>query len=172
MRYGSMDKFLQDYGSHANFSWGFDVFADTSATAMVNGFGGAPIMQSALNSFYNTPDGGQTPYMAALNLAESTIQNDPDLHSSLNPQYLIVFMSDGQPTDSTAAQLTSKVSEMVSLSPGKITFNTVYYGPGVATEAGLLQSLAQTGNGHFLNTNTNPSGLDFSIQDVVAVPCP
>lgn len=172
MRSGSIDKFFDDYGSRSNFQWNVEYFQDTYANSLINGFGNGSAMQAAMSQFMTIKDQGQTPYLAALSLAENTIKNDPDLNSSLDPQYLIVFMSDGQPTDTDATGAVNEVRDIVGLSPGKITFNTVYYGAGAATEAGLVQSMAQAGNGHFLNTNTNPTGLDFEIQDVINVPCP
>jgi hypothetical protein len=84
----------------------------------------------------------------------------------------VVFMSDGQPTDSNTTALTSEVQSIVNLLPGKITFNTVYYGNNDAMAAGLLQNMAQVGGGNFLNTATNPMGLDFAISDLIVVPCP
>lgn len=172
MRYGSVDAFFDDYATRTNFNWNFNIFQGTTAMNLVNGFGDANAMQNGINAFLNKTDEGNTPYLAALNLAEQTIAADPDLNSAKKPQYLIVFMSDGQPTDATAETLENEVERIVDLSPGRVTFNTVYYGTGAATEAGLLESLAQKGNGHFLNTNTNPTGLDFAIKDVINVPCP
>jgi len=143
-----------------------------SASGMPD-FGGAAAMQSAINTFVGMTDMDNTPYMAALSTAYTTIQNDPDLHAGTDPQYIVVFMSDGQPTDSTSTSaITSAVSSLVNLLPGKITFNTVYYGNNDAMAAGLIQSMAQTGGGNFLNTATNPMGLDFSISDLIVVPCP
>lgn len=172
MRFGSVDAFFDDYASRSNFKWNFNIFQGTTAMNLVNGFGDAAAMQSGINTFLAKKDEGNTPYLAALNLAEQTIAADPDLLSAKKPQYLIVFMSDGQPTDATGEMLENEVDRIVNLSPGRITFNTVYYGTGAATEAGLLETLAQKGNGHFLNTNTNPTGLDFAIKDVINVPCP
>ena len=180
MRDGSMQKFLNDYGVKSNFDWSFEVFNGTTATPMITNSGGSPIfstasaMQSALNNFMTMTDTDNTPYLAALQTATTTIANDPDLHSNNNPQYIVVFMSDGQPdgTGDTASAITAQISSIVALHPGKITFNTVYYGTGDATAAGLLQTMAQTGNGNFLNTSANPSGLDFQISDLINVPCP
>src|SRR5690242_19480894 len=110
--------------------------------------------------------------MAGLLLATQAIQNDPDLHSKKNPQYIIVFMSDGQPDASyPVPTILAQVGTMVKLLPGKISFNGIYYGDGDATAAGIIQSMAQTGHGNFLNTFTNPTGLDFQISDLIRVPC-
>src|SRR5665213_2237055 len=131
-------------------------------------------MQTALNTFMTMVDTDNTPYMAALNTATMDIANDPDLHSTSHPQYIVVFMSDGQPDGAgdTPDAITAQVKTLVNLLPGKITFNTVYYGNGDAMAAGILQGMAQNGNGNFLNTSLNPTGLDFKISDLVNVPCP
>jgi hypothetical protein len=180
MRAGSIQKFFNDYGMKSNFAWGFEIFHGTGSTPLIMDTAGNPIfsnataMQSAINTFEGMTDSDNTPYMAALDTATTTIANDPDLHSKNNPQYIVVFMSDGQPDGAgdTASAITSQVQAIVGLLPGKITFNTVYYGTGDATAAGLLQSMSQVGHGNFLNTSVNPTGLDFAIGDLVVVPCP
>jgi hypothetical protein len=178
MRAGSIQKFFNDYGARSNFQWGFEVFNGTTSTPLIKAASGMPEfsdgadMQAGINTFEGMLDTDNTPYMAGLTTAYTTILNDPDLHSANNPQYLVVFMSDGQPTDSNTTALTSEVQSIVNLLPGKITFNTVYYGNNDAMAAGLLQNMAQVGGGNFLNTATNPMGLDFAISDLIVVPCP
>lgn len=179
MRAGSIQQFYTDYSSHTNFSWGFETFQGTTATALINSgtpnspiFSNAAAMQSAITVFKSMPDTGNTPYMAALNMATSAISNDPDSKSATPPQYIVVFMSDGQPngTGDTTINILNQIHTIVNLLPGRISFNAVYYGPADATASGLIQSMATAGGGNFLNTNTNPTGLDFSISDLVNVP--
>jgi hypothetical protein len=179
MRAGSITRFFTHYGNRVNFNWAFETFQGTTANALISSAAGMPTfsdanaMQSAITTFTSEADSGGTPYMAALNLATTTIANDPDLNGGNNPQYIVVFMSDGQPDAGDAAStILNQVNTMVGLRPGKITFNAVYYGTGDATAAGLLQSMSQIGHGNFLNTSVNPTGLDFEIDDLVQVPCP
>jgi len=172
MRSGSIEKFFRDYGNYTNFSWGFVGFQGESSTSLIRGFSDREDMATAINTFKRTSDWGQTPYLAALDRAKEIISNDSDLHTTEQIQYLILFMSDGEPSDSTAEQLVDEVKSISALAKKKITFNTVYYGPGTAPEANLLSDLAKTGGGHFLNTNTNPTGLDFAIKDILEIPCP
>jgi hypothetical protein len=179
MRAGSISRFFTHYGNRSNFNWSFETFQGTGANALISSAAGMPTfsdatsMQNAIITFKSEPDSGGTPYMAALNLATTTIANDPDLNAGTNPQYIVVFMSDGQPdAGDTASTILSQVQTIVGMRPGKITFNTVYYGTGDATAAGLLQSMSQVGKGNFLNTSVNPTGLDFEIDDLVQVPCP
>lgn len=129
-----------------------------------------------MNTFQGMTDLGDTPYLAALDLATTVISKDPDLYSSKNPQYFVVFMSDGQPygpadVAGTSDQILAQLQTMVSLNPGRISFSTVYYGVSDPIASGLLQQMAKTGNGNFLDTNVDPSGLDFAISDLVNIPC-
>lgn len=83
----------------------------------------------------------------------------------------MVFLSDGVPNpDVDQSVLNNKVTSLVSLLPGQITFNAVYYGSANATAAGRLSQMVQAGGGKFLDTNANPTGKSFQIVDVIAVP--
>jgi len=179
MRAGSIQTFFNRYGSLIHFNWGFLTFQGQTATALINNgnvsspkFSNAAAMQSAINYFKNNiRDTDSTPYGAALNMANLAITTDPDRNSATQPQYIIVFMSDGMPKDVTSTtSLNNRVRDIVNLLPGRISFNTIYYGPSNQDASNLLQSMANTGNGKFLNTNTNPTGLDFEIRNVINVP--
>ena len=179
MRAGSITRFFTHYGNRGNFSWAFENFQGKTSTPFITN-GGLPVfsdanaMQTAITTFKGISDAGGTPYMAALNVATQTIANDPDLNSAtIDPQYIVVFMSDGQPdSGESASTILNQVNTLVNLHPGKISFNAVYYGTNDATAAGLVQSMSQIGHGNFLNTAVNPTGLDFEISDLVNVPCP
>lgn len=179
MRAGSIQTFFNRYGSITHFNWGFLTFQGTSATALINNgnvnspkFSNAAAMQSAINYFKNNiRDTDSTPYGAALNMANLAITTDPDRNSASQPQYIVVFMSDGMPTDVTSTtSLNNRVRDLVGLLPGRISFNTIYYGGNNQQAADLMQGMANTGSGKFLNTNTNPTGLDFEIRNVINVP--
>ncbi len=184
MRAGSIQKFVADYGSHSNFTWGLETFQGTSAVALTRsgsgtfaGFSQLSGFETAIAQFKNMIDAGDTPYLSALDLAASLIAQDPDLHSATKPQYLVVFMSDGQPygdptNAGTEETILSELQYLMSLEPGRITLNTVYYGVNDMAASGLLSKMAKSGDGNFLDTTTNPSGLDFQISDLINVPCP
>ena len=105
MRSGSIQQFFTDYGSKTNFDWGFIYFQGSTATPLITDHAGDPIfgpaadMSNAITLFNSVVDEGYTPYRAALAMASNAISNDPDLNSTLKPKYILVFMSDGQPTD-------------------------------------------------------------------------
>ena len=121
-------------------------------------------------------DKGFTNYQAALQMAQQLIQTDLQTQSLLaqspvvQNQYHIVFVSDGVPTVSTTSggtytqtfsgDIEPIISAIMNLKSnptygpyiGGITLNTAYYFNTVqlpAAEA-LLQQMAQTGNGQYL----------------------
>lgn len=175
MRDSSIQKFLSDYSSYTNFSWSFLTF-NTAVTALVtsNGsaaFSTAAAMQTAVNTFAKGTDSGNTDYVKPLTTATQMIKADPALNSSSNPpQYIVVFLSDGQPNTETSTDPTGLVKALVALSPGRISFNAIYYGQVDATASNLMNSMATAGSGTFLNTNTNPTGKDFVISSIISVP--
>src|ERR1035437_3501351 len=129
MRAGSITRFFTHYGNRSNFAWAFEDFQGTGANALITNagmpvFSNALAMQSAITTFKTINDAGGTPYMSALNMATQSIANDPDLNSAANPQYIVVFMSDGQPDPTDQPQaIINQVGAIVALHPGKVTFN-------------------------------------------------
>ncbi len=164
----SIQEFFNLYKNKVNFSWDFTVFSGTTSSPLITGFtNNTATMQAAINNFLGITDNGNTPYIAALDLAYSHI--NADAARTAQTKWVIVFISDGMPVPDVAlATIQGKVSSIVNLIPGQVTFNTVYYGPADATASGRLQSMATTGGGKFLNTNN--SGRSFPIQDVISVP--
>ncbi len=164
----SIQEFFNTYKVKTNFSWDMTVFSDSTSSPLIAGFTtNTATMQGAINNFLAITDNGNTPYVAALDLAYQHIAND----TLRTPQtkWVVVFLSDGLPNPEVAlSTLQAKVSTIVGLVPGQVSFNTVYYGTADATAAGRLQSMATSGGGKFLNTNN--SGRSFPIQDVIQVP--
>ena len=129
-------------------------------------------------------DIGFTNYSDALDQIQNVIQQDLDDQKNANPivssNYVIFFMSDGSPLVAQGnklvlqdpAMIKSKVASIVNLSQSNpltvesIQFNTAYYfstdrnaipDPGAEI---LLQQMAATGNGIFLNVGAG-DGIDF-----------
>lgn len=185
MRAGSIEQFFTDYGAKANFNWVLNSFKKSTSTAHISGgFGPGSVMPSAINAFKAVVDEGSTPYKAAINLAKSQIIDDAS--ATAETKYIVVFLSDGMPMDyemnsnnvitaNGLDALKSDVSELVNLKPGRISFNTVYYGASNATASNVMLSMAVTGGGQFLDVNLNPGAKSFLINSVVTVPgtnCP
>lgn len=180
MRAGSIQTFFDSYKSNSHISWGFIGFQGTSAFAFINKgstsnasfSSSANAMQSAINTFEGMIDDDKTPYKAALNLAQTAISGD---NADSNTKYVVVFLSDGMPSDyvnnsSGDQQLDGDVSNLVNLLPGRISFNTIYYGPTDATASQRLRDMATAGSGQFLDTNNNPTGKTFYISDNISIP--
>jgi hypothetical protein len=114
---------------------------------------------------------GDTPYLGALNLAMGEIEADIDANKVLakRTKYVVIFLSDGIPTDSTPADDIDAVDRLVSLGPplsAGITLNTVLLGGDDPGAPGLLQQMANHGNGVFKSfpsgDQLNYDGFDFS----------
>jgi hypothetical protein len=180
VRAGSMQEFYNEYKTKTNFSWGLIAFKSTYAMGLLNGgsqanevFGDAAKMQAGINYFSSIKDELQTPYKAAIRMVSDLISSDTS--ASPTTRYVVVFLSDGNPTDypNTAAGNTSirnDVGALVDLRPDHISFNSIYYGPADADASSRMHMMADVGKGQFLDTNNNPSGKTFNISDVIGVP--
>ena len=180
-RGGAIQNFLNTYSNKTNFQWGLISFHDASATALLNNFGdkqspfftnNSSYMQMAINDFYNETDYYATPYQAALELAKKGIQNDRDLNSADQPQYFIVLLTDGFPTDYNALNgqldmgaIESDITALKNVAPGRVSLSTIYYGHNNANALSLLNWMSQLGNGQFANVNNTSSGI--RIDDVI-----
>lgn len=188
-RTGVISDFLNRYRYKTNFNWGFITFAGQSASAYINSGGDQQPMFSlypgdltmALNTFDMRRDSGMTPYHPALALARQAILNDPDRSvSGKNPQYLVVMLTDGFPTDYLNQwnsfdqnALESDISSLLAAAPGEVTLSTIFYGQiNIPQAISLLGRMATLGRGQFANVNDPNSG--FRIDDVIpqtVAPC-
>lgn len=170
----SIQEFFNNYKTKTNFSWAINVFSGSASSALIGFTAAQPaftvnptIMQTAINNFFSVVDGGETPYVAALNLAKTALLNDSV--RSAQTKWVIVFLSDGRPNpDVDQNTLNAKVGEILGAIPRQVSFNTVYYGTPDATAVSRLQAMATAGGGKFVNTNNN--GRSFPIEDVITIP--
>jgi hypothetical protein len=99
--------------------------------------------------------------------------NDPDLNSTL-PVYSVVFLTATPPNDFNILNgdgpVISAIQHLLALAPGRISFNSVYYGSVNAAVSARLAAMAGVGNGKFLDTNTSAAGTSFKINNAIAVP--
>ncbi|MGE0634345.1 MAG: vWA domain-containing protein [Pseudobdellovibrionaceae bacterium] len=182
-RAGVMQKFLDLYKDKSNFSWGLIGFAappdqpNGEIIAFINNNGDEKNprfskdpqdFQSGLNNFKTRADKSfaQTPYKAAQEMAIKAIQNDPDLNAADAPQYLVIFLTDGLPTDQYDS---STPSALVSLaSPGRIKMSIAYY---TSVQNGhvnnFLSAVAKTGGGVFQAVDSTNWSSSFKIDDVI-----
>lgn len=169
MRGGSIQKFLNEYGAKANFSWSFLTFAANAARSLSgNSFGDAQVMQSAINQFMATGDSGNTPYQAALQAGQSMLASD----AGKTPQtkYIVLFVSDGMPNPALpTSDVLAYVQAILNTAPTQTTFNSIFYGQGQPSAGVLMKAMAQTGLGSFLNANEVPTKI-LNIGDLVRIP--
>jgi hypothetical protein len=97
--------------------------------------------------------------------------------------YVVVFMSDGAPTDDSTkeslAETVDSLRSMVNAKGHQLTFSTVYFDVNENPKSGFdddsyataldnLQAMATEGKGQFLNTNLKDGSL--VIGDIISVP--
>lgn len=181
----TVQAFLRNYGSHTNLTYSFGYFSGTSAKEFDGSrqnfqsnatvpFGNASFLTSALNLYDTFYPGGYTPYGAAFNSLKTIIQQDEATGTKQN--YVVVFMSDGMPTDISGNVNSGIISMVQNLrttvqanGTSLLTVSAVYFGPESDNEAiGNLRTLANEGQGQFVDTNQLNSALQ--INDVITVP--
>jgi hypothetical protein len=136
-------------------------------------FGNAADTMTALAAFQSlSGSAGTTNYGAAF--AQLTNLINADGPGANGENYVVVFMSDGQPKDQGNAgteqlnNVSSLVTQLVSLLPGQITVSTVYFGsPSDSQSEANLQAMATAGSGQFVDTNAT---TQFSIDNLITVP--
>lgn len=181
-RGGAISDFLNRYQHKTNFRWGFVTFSGGSARALINNGNnqspilspGAQPLQMALNTFYYTADDGDTPYGAALSMAARAIQNDPELRAPSRPNYNVIMLTDGFPTDYYDSygnflqqRMDSDLNSVLRIAPGQVTLSTIYYGQTSDPQAmQLLNRMASMGNGRFASVSV-PNYTGFRIDDVI-----
>jgi len=172
-RLGSIQSFWNQYSSKTNFQWGFITFAADATDDYVGDISSGSFtsnkntFQTVLNNFSQSTDDGDTPYGLALDAAASAILNDPDRGTAANPQYYVIMLTDGYPTDfTTPTAATSFINSMLATAPNQVTLSTVFYGtqnaPSSASAISMLTGMAGLGNGQFMNVNNPASGINIS----------
>lgn len=99
------------------------------------------------------PGNGGTPYLAALNFTFGELSDDVRKNPVVarRSRYVIIFLSDGAPTDSQSPQILDAVKTIMSLKDdvGAITLNTVFLGGPAGPTQSLLETMAGEGGGIF-----------------------
>ncbi len=187
-RHGAIKNFIDEYQVKPNFKWQFMTFQKTEAVSYVMDGSQNPKfadqasdIQQALTTFLSSKDSGTTPYRLAFDEIKRNITSDPDYYLADRPNYAILFMSDGKPSDMcenydpnkncspTNLDLwMQKVDALIQLDPTHITISTVYYGPEDSEASDNLKQMAIYGNGQFVDTNK--SGQNIKMSDVITVP--
>ena len=183
-RVKTIQDFLTSYGSHANLTYSFGYFSGTTSpeydmtqsqfkSSTSNIFGDSTALTSALNTFKALNPGGNTPYDAAFTALRTEVQVDEA--TGIKRDYVVVFMSDGQPTDisgNVASGIISLVDQLRTAVQNNgtslLTVSSVYFGAeSDHVSIGNLQTMATEGSGQFVDTNVTTS---ISINDIITVP--
>jgi len=166
-RVGSVRNFFAQFDGKSGFNWGFVAFsADVSsyfgsnaepAFARTSAEFGA-----AIDDFERIGTEGGTNYGGALAAARAAIAKDPDLDNpAASSYYLVIFMSDGEPYPADP-HVGAEVQAIMDAAPGRVSVNTVYFGPKVLEYEARLQSMSDVGKGRFFNTNVVGTKIDFA----------
>jgi hypothetical protein len=182
----AIETFLSQYGSKSNFTYSFGYFNgttakvyDTVSSTFKNKsapapFGNASQIGTALMQYQRQSPSDDTPYQAAFSAVQTEISQDQNANGT-KFKYVLVFMSDGQPTDLDDPVLDSIRTIVSDLkhtagADGRLSISAVYFGPDDdSTSIQNLSFMASDGNGQFVNTNHT---THFSIDDVITVPGP
>jgi uncharacterized protein YegL len=194
----AISNFLARFRHKENFSWAFNIFGNNESRALVN-FAGDQTrpaisydpskLDAALTTFRTAVnDYGNTPYEKAIQLAGRAIENDSELNSGsglTRPNYMVVMLTDGFPTDYFNVQMTpgstssdaefyarfqtakmnADLEALLNKAPGRVTLSTVYYGQDNDPYATwLLKEMAKSGNGQFASVSDTSN---FKIDDVI-----
>lgn len=192
VRIKTIQEFIKKYGAKQNFTYAFGMFCGESGGGFLydsgtHAFGSnanAPFLNSAglsqaLMTFDTLNTCGRTPYMSAFNILQNAIVNDTST-STEKWKYIIVFMSDGMPTDlgsdnstidTNLTNLLTNLKQSVVNHGSAVSISAVYFGPESTSNdtaaVAHVQLIANLGKGQFVDTNVNG---DLSIDDVLTIP--
>lgn len=171
-RMGAMRTFFDKHRSNPYLRWGLEVFSGASAKHLITtgdnlNFGNESEFDAALTAFQRETDVGGTPYLTALTQARQAVQKTLATVDSEENNFQIVFMSDGEPTDSQDAQIFSEVETLMGVAGGQIHLSTVYYnvgGNGTPAAKSRLEDMSSLGKGRFQDAS---NGEDINIDDLI-----
>lgn len=162
-RVGTINTFYAQHRAKTTVKWGVVVFNDVSSEAYINNgspqqptfSGDIPTVTAAIARLGTTPDIGGTPYKSALAMARTAVTYDITANPTEPSSYVIVFISDGIPTDYGTPPDENVIDGDVRnlKTAGRVTLSTVYYGPASPEASGRLDRMARIGGGKFLDTN-------------------
>jgi hypothetical protein len=182
-RVKTVQNFISAYGSHTNLTYSFGYFNGTNAkefnsttfdSSFTTPFGDASFLSHALTLYESIAPSGSTPYAAAFASLRAVVRHDEAAGTHMN--YVVVFMSDGMPTDISGDQvaeikrLVDNLRTSVEVNgTSLLTVSSVYFGPeNDSTSIGNLTAMASEGSGQFVDTNSLTSAL--KINDIISVP--
>jgi hypothetical protein len=196
-RVDTVQSFIASYGQKTNITYSYSYFGSdvyswdyTSGAYVLGGsgtakgdlplngaipanpFGDGANTLTAMAAFEKFGSDGSTNYGGAMQQVVDIINADNPASNSQS--YVVIFMSDGQPTDlgsqaQELANVQSLVTQMAGYVPsGRFTFSTVYFGSEADTQSQAnLKGMATAGGGQFVDTNVT---TQYSIDSLINVP--
>lgn len=179
----TLRNFIQTYGYKENLTYSFAFFSTQAyfydsktlkySSNPKSAYGDSGYLSQALQRFERLKSMTWTKYRQAVDGLQEMITKDEI--SSGEDDYVVVFMSDGQPTD-IAKPVDSNLSGMIRTfkkaveSKGhSVTFSTVYFGPEKDRDAiQHLKVMAKEGGGQFVDANE--VGAALNIADIITIP--
>jgi hypothetical protein len=183
-RVQTIQEFIREYGGNSNLSYSFGYFNGTTAKmydmvtnrfsegSAANPVGASSQLSTALLSYESITSASNTPYQAAFNALKNAI--NADSNPGNDHDYVVVFESDGQPTDVTSMTnlnaLSTSLKSAASAKGALLTVSTVYFGDASDSKSiSNLSGMAAAGGGRFVNTNVS---TNIKINDLITVPGP
>ncbi len=153
--------------------FGGEIFAGENATRFSNPrfTDDVKVFNASVDSVTG-PGNGSTPYLRALNLAYDELAADIREVGGMarRTRYVIIFLSDGNPTDSEEPEILAATENIMGLESqaGGVTLNTVYLGGGSTVAETILQAMANVGKGLY-KSFPNGDALDYSGFDFSSI---
>lgn len=182
-RVKTVEAFMSEYGKKGNLTYSFGYFShDPVAFNPANlsfgplsssPFGTAAQELKALEAFQGLGTEYGTAYSKAFSALSDTVAKDFASHS--DQSYIVIFMSDGNPTDlgkDAATKIKSLVSTLrnSAVNGGKsmVSVSSVYFGPASSVgRIANMQTVSNEGDGLFLDTNVSTA---FTLESLIKIP--
>ncbi len=171
-RTGAIRSFFDIYKTNPYMNWGLEVFSGSKAKHLINtsegqNFSNSQDFEMALSDFQSEKDGDATPYLSALALGQSAVSKYVEHTTSKKIEtgnFHIIFISDGEPTDSSNTQdIIKAVENFKLLTTDEVKLSTVYYNTRQNNNNAivLLEEMAKIGKGKFKNASQGEA-IDLS----------
>ncbi len=170
IRATSIEAFVEQNRENRRYHYGLIAFMGEQALAYTVKTGTtAAFLQdrgeifAATGRIRSEVDDGGTPFKAGLLASRLAIEEDKKTGKSANTNYIVMFISDGEPTDvQSESELDQLVQEIIDVEPGKVYLSAAFYSDKPNAEASArLARMAKVGKGKF-NDFANSTKWDFS----------
>lgn len=177
-RAGGFEKFYNKNKTNPSIRWGMIEFGakQNAASPLIEGPDGEAVFTDDESLIMDGveklrgPDGGDTPYDKALELTRTVIKKDKDDHPNEYSIYMVIFLSDGDPTSPTGnqhAKIMQYTQDVVDIDPGRIFVSTGFYGTSTSGKNLLRDMAEKIGGGIYRDLSQDD---EFDFDDLVVEP--